>query len=54
MENVEDVNGNIVHPVTEMNFEYLILGEPESMDIVINEFLAAPLAGGDLPDVEPM
>ncbi|MEM9896705.1 MAG: lamin tail domain-containing protein, partial [Bacteroidota bacterium] len=50
--NLEDLSGNQVVGNTSFEFTYLLIGEAEFQDIVINEFLAAPNDEGGLPNAE--
>lgn len=50
--NVEDENGNIIAPNSQESFEYLVFKEASELDVVINEFMAAPSDESGLPDEE--
>lgn len=49
---VTDIVGNEIQPNTAIEFSYLVLGNLEVGDIVINEFLADPTPVLGLPDAE--
>ncbi|WP_424962974.1 lamin tail domain-containing protein [Ekhidna sp.] len=50
--NVEDENGNAIASNSEEMFEYLVFEEATELDIVINEFMAAPSEESGLPNEE--
>ncbi|MEQ6168037.1 lamin tail domain-containing protein [Ekhidna sp. MALMAid0563] len=50
--NIEDENGNAIVDNSEEMFEYLVFEEATELDIVINEFMAAPSVESGLPNEE--
>lgn len=49
---VLDVNGNALLENTEVVLEYIVFEEPQVLDVVINEYMAAPGLTRSLPEVE--
>lgn len=50
--NVEDENGNMIGTNSQESFEYLVFEEAELLDVVINEYMAAPNDESGLPSEE--